>query len=51
MSVAFWRIVWYNQDSVRVKSNCSHPVYTMESKAQWIVQAIASWTRWRARML
>jgi len=51
MKIAFRRIVWYNQDSVRVKSNCSRPVYAMESKAQWIAQAIASWTRWRARML
>jgi hypothetical protein len=51
MSIAFRQIVWYNQDSVRAKSNCSHPVYPMESKAQWIAQAIASWTTSRARML
>ena len=51
MGIAFRRIVWYNRDSVRVMSNCSRPVYPMESKAQWIAQAVASWTWSRARML
>ena len=51
MGVASQRIVWYNQDRVLVKSNCSRPVYSMESKAQWIAQAVASWTWSRARML
>jgi hypothetical protein len=51
MDVASRRIVWYNPDSVRVKSNYSRSVYPMESKAQWIAQAVASWTWSRAGIL
>jgi hypothetical protein len=51
MRIASLRIVWYIYYNVRVKSNCSRSVYPMGSKAQWITQAVASWTWSKAGML
>ena len=39
MDIASLRIVWYNFDNVRVKSNCSRSVYPMGSKAGMLWQS------------